>query len=303
MSRPAVLATTGEETPVFFRVGEEEVFGIFTQPTVEAVGTAVIVLPGPGIASMVNRNRVAVRLCRRLAAMGYHTMRIDYQGTGESTGMGRAALLERPFTDDLEGAIRWLEERGLSRFVLAGTCYGAWTALMGAWKLPQVHGALLISIPSFVEDESATRPIMDRRMIRRRVRGLFHRRLRHRYVSLAKARLRALFSRVRGGLSSTAGEQRWVRSELFESLDALIRRDVPLLLAFGTEDKAYAAFRWASPGRLGQILQRHEDLIEVEAFPGVLHGLPTLTVQGWVLDLATDWVQRHSTRFGAAERP
>lgn len=301
MSTVGAVATSRQETPVFFPVGDEDVFGMFTRPTVEANGAAVIVLPGPGITSMVYRNRVGARLCRRLAAIGYHCLRIDYQGTGESTGEGRAANLERPFTDDLEGAMRWLEGQGLSRFVVVGTCYGAWTALMGAWKLPQIRGAMLISIPSFVEDEAATRPVMDARLVGRRIRGLFNTRRRRRYVSLAKNRLRALLSRLRGGLSPNGGEgHRWVRPEFFESVDSLTRRKAPVLLAFGTADKAYRAFRWALPGRLERVLERNGGVLEVEVYPGVLHGLPNLSVQGWVLDLVPEWLERHSERLLAS---
>lgn len=297
MTVPANLATAAEEEPVFLPVGEEVVFGIFTRPTVPAVGTAVIVLPGPGIASMINRNRVGVRLCRRLAAMGYHTLRIDYQGTGESTGMGRAANLDKPFTDDLEGAMRWLEGQGLSRFVVVGTCYGAWTALMGAWRIPRVQGAFLVSIPSFVEDEAATRQVLDRHSMGRRARGLFHRRLRHRYVSLAKARLRALATQARGRLTPGRGDGRWVRPELFQSLEALVDRHAPVLLAFGTQDKAYAAYEWARPGRLERMLDESRGVIDVEVLTGVLHGLPSASSQRWVLDLATEWFARHADRF------
>lgn len=64
----------------------------------------VITLTGGASITGIDRNRLYVRLARKLAARGFYVLRFDYHGVGES--MGKAQYdLEEPFVTDLDGAI------------------------------------------------------------------------------------------------------------------------------------------------------------------------------------------------------
>lgn len=154
MSEPSdVLVARGdhaahEDAPFFFPAGEEMLFGVLTRPTGEANGTTVTMLTGGGYLTSTHRNRMYVRLSRRLAALGYHTLRFDYHGTGESTGSARQFHIDEPFVEDLAGAIGWLEGQGLSRHVLVGSCFGSRTALACSPQIPGLERLVLLSPPA-----------------------------------------------------------------------------------------------------------------------------------------------------------
>ena len=58
-----------EEIPVFLDAAGESLFGIVTIPAPRRSDTLSIVLPA-GATVSIDRNRVGVRLCRRLADLG-----------------------------------------------------------------------------------------------------------------------------------------------------------------------------------------------------------------------------------------
>ena len=73
--------TSRTELPVRFPVADERAFGILTEPLGTARGIGVVLLNATS-----DRNRLQTRLARRLAAIGFHVLRFDYRGFGESSG-------------------------------------------------------------------------------------------------------------------------------------------------------------------------------------------------------------------------
>ena len=119
-------ATADDETVTFLEAGAETILAVATNPTAEPLGVGVVVLPGGGAPLTTGRNRFAVRLCRDLASSGFHTIRLDYHGAGESTGSISRLRLDQPFVEDAEAAIRFLRLQGIDRIdprriVLRGT--------------------------------------------------------------------------------------------------------------------------------------------------------------------------------------
>jgi dienelactone hydrolase/acyl carrier protein len=155
----AVGGTAYNDHPVFFPAGDDDLFGILTSPCVEGNGTAVTMLTGGGYVTSMHRNRTYVRLSRRLAELGYHGLRFDYHGTGESGGTADRFELHRPFVGDLEAALAWLRGQGIDRHVLVGSCFGSRTALACAPGLAGLAGVVLLSPPArdlrYVEREGA----------------------------------------------------------------------------------------------------------------------------------------------------
>jgi pimeloyl-ACP methyl ester carboxylesterase len=264
----AVLPTTSQETPVFFPAGQETLFGILTSPTVEAIGSAVIFLPTGGLLPSPNRNRLAVRFCRRLASEGYHAMRFDYRGVGESTGVARHLRLDEPFVDDVEGAIRWIQGQGIGKYVLVGSCFGARTALAWARRANGVQGIVLISAP--VSNLGA-------RSAAEWAGGEY---------PTPRLRLQALRRLA------------MVNPDFLEPLADLVERRVPILFVYGTSDRDYEEFQRSRDGRLGTILKRGGSRIEVKTLTGRLHGFPQLGPQDAVIELISKWLHRQRAAAG-----
>ena len=59
----------------------------------------------------------------------------------------RAIRLDRPFVDDVLAGVRCLQEHGVREIALAGTCFGARTALASADRIPGLRGVALLAAP------------------------------------------------------------------------------------------------------------------------------------------------------------
>lgn len=294
--------STATEHPIFFRAGDETLFGVLTEPTSGSLGTALVLLPGGGYLGSTNRNRLSVRLCRQAANGGYHALRFDYHGVGESTGVVERFSLDQPFVDDLLGAVDFLERQDIGQFVIAGTCFGARTALAAAASIQGLVSVILISPPVrdfAMGDRKSTRlasghGLIDhlRRALRPHVmRGLVQPNVRRRYARLVGAALRQRAAPRRAAPPYAAGDGSPPRSPDFVStLESLVSREVRILILFGTDEDLYDDFERARSGRLGPVLRRAGSLVRVETFPGHVHGFSTIEVQDWVTDTIARWL-------------
>jgi pimeloyl-ACP methyl ester carboxylesterase len=288
-------ATTWDETPVFIPADGNEIFAIFTRPTVEPNGMCVVLLLGGVFSLSITRNRLSVKLARKLAAQGYHVLRMDFHGVGESTGSFQESRLAKPWTQDLMGAIGWLRTQGQSDFILLGHCFGGRTCLASTPEIPELRALGLIVVPvmDYNHFELAVKnrselPVgqFARHAARMTVlRGLFRRRDRRRYIHILKAKLR----RRKPG----AVEEPWEQASphYMRFLSEVVARRVPTLLAFGTECLA-KDFERASTGKLGKLLKRGQPFLQVHRFDRMAHGFPNLPSQEQTLDLIDEWLGR-----------
>jgi pimeloyl-ACP methyl ester carboxylesterase len=287
-------ATTGNETPAFIPAGADTLFGILTTPTVEPVGTTVVAMPA--LVQTPGFGRETTYLCRRAAAAGYHAVRFDYHGMGDSTGVVHRMHLDDLFIEDLEGMLGWLRARGLERYALVGNCFGSRTALALA---PRMEGLAMLALAAPpIQDiqlgerreiAAATRMTgwqFARKAVNPRVLGrMFNRRRRRRYAVMARTKLGAASGRVRPG-----GEDRWVSQPFLRDLMAVVQRGIPTLLLYGDQDDFYQDFQRARTGRLGRLLENAGDLIEVRTLPGLLHEYRDTERQHAMQDLITEWI-------------
>jgi len=140
-------AAAYRETPVFFPAEGENLLGVLTCPTGAAAGVSVTMLAGAWYGTAIHRNRLFVRLARRLAAeAGCHGFRVDYHGAGESTGVSHLGL-DDPFPGDLVGAVRCLKRRDIRRHMVVGACLGSRTALAAAPDIFGLEGVVLLAPP------------------------------------------------------------------------------------------------------------------------------------------------------------
>jgi pimeloyl-ACP methyl ester carboxylesterase len=295
-------AVSGDETLAYIPAGDDFVFGVLSYPTVQPVGCAVVHLPAGGAASS-GHTRETVTLSRSLAGLGYHSMRLDYHGVADSTGIAEVFRLDQPFLTDVNGVLKWIDGMGIDRFALVGMCFGARTALAAAAQEPHVGLAVLTSPP--VRDFEmgaaggwATSTAVEvrgwqltKRTLRvETMRNLFDRKKRRRYVRIAKAKL----GLVSGGMRKRKPDS-WVSSAFLREMSALVERHVPTLFIYGAEDKFWREFELARQGRLGRLLTAAGDLVEVVSIPGSIHDGRSLITQERTRELITEWLSRHRT--------
>lgn len=304
-----LLETTPyDEVPTFFPAGDVAAFGIHTLPRGHPVRSGVLILSG-GMAgtSTVGRNRMFVRLCRRLAGEGLGSMRFDYHGIGESMGGVEAFRLDaqQPFVDDIVGAARFLERQGIEHLVLVGKCFGSRMALAAAPALDRLEGVVLIGAPvrDFATRErtvtklAAELSVWDhvRRALRPvSIRSLRQARRRKVYARIARAKVRALAAKVRGDRGPVGGgESRWISPGFVDPLESLVERETPVQLIYGDEDEFYEEFQQAiqEHARLRRLVE--STLVEVTIVAGRVGDFVHLQAQDETLDAVCTWIRRN----------
>src|ERR1041385_8933292 len=120
-----------EEYPVFVPMGSEHLCAVVCVPAAGLEDVGVILLTG-GNCTRIHRNRMWVRAARRLAASGFPSVRLDYRGVGDSTGVARFDM-ETPFDADAIAAGEFLRRAtGVSRLMTVATCFGGRSAIAAA---------------------------------------------------------------------------------------------------------------------------------------------------------------------------
>jgi pimeloyl-ACP methyl ester carboxylesterase len=124
-----------------------------------ARGVCVLLL-SPGIKGRVGPHRLYLKLAEPLVAAGFHVLRFDYYGLGDSGGeLGERVMADMynsiqggRYIDDTIAAMDWMSDRhGISRFVGSGLCGGSISALLTAHADRRVEALLGIGLPSTLE--------------------------------------------------------------------------------------------------------------------------------------------------------
>lgn len=295
---PDTVGRTWVETPVFFRSGDETLFGIVTEPQGLDRGIAVVHLRDGNQGPSSGRSRTSALLCRRLASLGFHTLRLDYHGVGESTGEINHFRLEEPFREDVEACTEHLRGLGLTRIVLIGECFGARTAI-SCHNLLELEAVVLIGTPLRDAEKvrGTTRPFVRHRSLigytfralRPRVlREMLHPKQRRMYLNAARSALAAKPYQREGAAGTSPG---WVSTSLLRGLGALASRRIPVLFVNGTADPGFEDFQRAEKGTLGEILERTDTRMEVDVLEGRIAACADAAIQEPVIDLIGVWLE------------
>lgn len=288
-----------EEIPAFLPCGEETLTAVHTRPLGGRKGIGFIFLLGRGTGGSFGRRRLTARVCRRLASEGFDALRIDYHGVGGSTGTVGLMTASRPFTADLEAGVRWLKENGIERVVLAGSCFGARTALGLATQTPGLHGVVLaVMAMGDAVGPGVERPVvMDavpwakiRRGFRPQAWGrLFSDpRRRRRYLGYARSLARAVVAT--GRAKRSRGDDYWVSPGVLEPLEELAARRVPVLCVYGSEDWSYRQYRRARSGRVGELLDAPGSSLHEIILEGKIHDSDQVEIQDELIECISEWM-------------
>lgn len=304
------------EVPFFFSSNRETLLGVLSRPLTDPTGppsantsgSGTVIASGGWLGVPSGRNRSLVRLAWELAGTGMTVLRFDYRGVGESTGSIDRFDLAEPFVDDLLAAVHAGRRHGIRRPYLIGFCFGALTVLAATPKLEEVEGLVLVSAPWLVRGEwtkdrgqarLADRATMSKAMrfvlAPWLLRDIFRPERRRWYAKIIRAKWAKLMKFGKGRGSLVAADPR-MSPDLFQFIQEALRRDIHVLMVYGSSDASYDDFLRAKDGPLGELLERYSSLVDVVLLEGDVHGLGRLRVQEAVIEAITTWVVHQAGR-------
>ncbi|WP_052213753.1 serine aminopeptidase domain-containing protein [Belnapia sp. F-4-1] len=131
--------------------GEEQLAGILCRPS-EPQPTGVLIL-NTGANHHIGNGRIAVRMARRLAELGFASLRMDSHGIGESGTVSDEERAEALFGDtptlDALAGLDLLEHQGFRRSLVVGVCSGGHHAFQTALRDARVAGLAIANLPAF----------------------------------------------------------------------------------------------------------------------------------------------------------
>jgi pimeloyl-ACP methyl ester carboxylesterase len=117
---------------LFFNQNETPLFGLYHQPLADRPISEAIVLCYPAPFEIRRTYSAHRNLAQNLSRRGYHVLRFDYRGTGDSPGGSELWNLEH-WQKDIQAAVRLLQtDCAIQRISVVGTRLGgtlAWKAL------------------------------------------------------------------------------------------------------------------------------------------------------------------------------
>jgi dienelactone hydrolase len=272
------------ETPVFVPSGDDTLFGVLIRPDAESRNLIIVVGPGGPNAASFQRNGLGTRFSRRLAQGGLAVLRFDYHGIGDSTGEIQEFDLEKPLKADVAATLSWARRAGFDLIALVGICFGTRTALSAIDGDQDISAFALVTMPFADVIAVISQRIGVGGVFRRLFRPAAWARLsdpshRRTYRKILKSVLRRLIGR-RPDRSSKR------RPTAFSRLEAATSRNIPVLMLYGAEDRHYLNARQSL-----EALQNAMPSLDVDAaFPGELHGFPTLEGQEFFVERVASWL-------------
>jgi alpha/beta superfamily hydrolase len=305
----SVSTTTPMEQACYLRSDGNDLFAIRTSSLIPDSASGVVILAGGRFEQTSGRNRIALRLARALAARGVHSLRLDYHGVGDSTGVVEEFVLREAFVEDLDAAITELREHGIERVGVIGDCFGARTALAAVPTNPAIESLFLVSLPwrdLAKRSQRASRASSElrladyaRRALRpRTLARLGNHRYRGDYAELIRAKARELTRGARGRID---GDQLdgWVSRIVVQQLRAVHRACVPTVLLYGSgaaEDYANDFVQLRDAETLAFLADA--EVFDVRVLDQPIAGYRNLAAQDLVVQSAADWFAQTLTAVG-----
>ncbi|WP_207458938.1 alpha/beta hydrolase [Azospirillum sp. SYSU D00513] len=146
-AEPVLELPGAVERPVLFGP-DGGLFGVYCAPSGAATARPALLFVNSGATHHVGSGRAWVVIARRLAALGFSSLRIDVSGLGDSAGRTAGCdnlIYHRGSLGDVLAAVDWLESRGHSRCTVVGLCAGGALALNAALADPRVTGQVVIN--------------------------------------------------------------------------------------------------------------------------------------------------------------
>ncbi len=134
--------------------------GILHQPDAAVARGVCVLLLSPGTKGRVGPHRLYRKIAARLVPLGFHVLRFDYHGLGDSAGeisddvlvdMYNSIMGGR-YVGDTVAAMDWMaSSHGITRFVGSGLCGGSISALPTAAEDERIECLLTLGIPTVLD--------------------------------------------------------------------------------------------------------------------------------------------------------
>jgi alpha/beta superfamily hydrolase len=298
MTHPA--ASSWNEVPVFFQRSDAELFGILTRPSAPSNETGVLLSWGGGPYPSCGRNQIRTRLARQLAARGYHALRYDYAGVGESTGIQQLVRFDKPWVSDVTAAHEQLAAQDVHQTVLLGYCFGGRSTLASLGRVGRPAAVILIAVP--VADMDHTEMLSKHQSIAwnakqafslRTLRNLTRPKKRRRYARIIKSRVESVFRRATGALGANGAAGGDEAKGIVAAVQYLVDQRIPTLFVYSTGDPAWLDFCAAREGALASSLTSGGDLFTIHPIEASVRDLQSqVALQDQVLEVVTEWLER-----------
>jgi alpha-beta hydrolase superfamily lysophospholipase len=129
--------------PLHFGSAPERLFGVYHPPTASAFRHTGVVICAPFGHEYIRAHRSLRQLAVRLADGGYHVLRFDYYGCGDSDGTGDEVSLDR-WLADIDAAANELRDTArLDRLCLVGLRLGATLAAAVSRRRSDIEATVL----------------------------------------------------------------------------------------------------------------------------------------------------------------
>lgn len=129
--------------PFFFGSSAEQLFGVYHAPEGGGARARAVVLAHPLGHEYLRAHRAFRNLAAALAANGWHVLRFDYLGSGDSSGVGEQTTVARCLAD-LDCAIDEIKDiSGATRVSIVGLRLGATFASIAAGRRDDVERVVL----------------------------------------------------------------------------------------------------------------------------------------------------------------
>lgn len=129
--------------PLYFGKKSKILFGVYYPPQSDGNIDTAVVLCYPMGQEYIRSHKTFVHLARKLSHGGYHVLKFDYYGCGDSAGLCEEADIDQ-WILDVQAAIKELKEgSGARRIFLIGLRLGATLALLANNKNYIIDGIVL----------------------------------------------------------------------------------------------------------------------------------------------------------------
>lgn len=127
----------------YFGPQSSRLFGVYDPPSTSADRDLGVVICHPFGAEYLRAHRALRQLALRLAGVGFHVLRFDYRGTGDSAGTLEDASVEGWEADALAALESLKAAAGVSQIALVGMRLGAAIACLAARSRRDVRSLVL----------------------------------------------------------------------------------------------------------------------------------------------------------------
>ena len=279
------------ERPVTFE-SDERLVGILHEPEGAARGAGVVFVHG-WAGYRGGPHRLFVEAARRLCEAGYHALRFDLRGRGDSTGEVAATDLDG-MIEDARAARRFLlEQDGVERSYWLGICSGGNVSLGAASLDKDADGLILWSTPLFAPYKKKSQEVARRGIFFvEYARKLFRRET---WAKLFRGRIRfGLIGRVLLGRRTPAGGGRDPKDSLRDIMDGLRGYGGRALFIYGSKDDEAVG----APEFYEHFCRDHGIPATFHTVEGANHSYYSVAWSGEVIERTVEWLGEESAECG-----